>query len=691
MNLTAEPGRPSPLGATPEPDGLNFAVFSRHATSVALLIQNRGGAGPDGEAEPSTESRHEREFVLDPRTNRTGDVWHVSIRGVGSGAEYTWKVEGPSPDDSPVHRFDGRSPLVDPYARLLTGAEIWAGGDTVRPRRSRVSGGGFDWGPAGRPEVHLADSIIYELHVRGFTRHPGSEVAHPGTFQGLVEKIPYLEELGITVVELMPVTEFEENDNPRSNPLSGERLLNYWGYHPISFFAPKSSYASDPRGDGPLRGFQRMVRAFHEAGIEVILDVVFNHTGEGDERGPTLCFRGLDNAVYYMLDRETGSYLDYSGTGNTFNCNQPVVQEMILDALRYWATEMRVDGFRFDLASILARDTDGTVLDRPPLLERIAGDPVLSGTKLIAEPWDPSGLYQVGTFPHWGRWAEWNGRFRDDLRRFVKGEPGMVSALASRLAGSSDLYREGGRAPYHSINFVACHDGFTLADLVSYDVRHNEANGEGGADGPPESFSWNCGEEGPSSSPEVNRLRRRQMKNLATLLLLSQGVPMILAGDELGRTQQGNNNAYCQDNAISWLDWKLRDRNLDLFRFFKLLIRFRKEHPALRRRRFFEDGDPEVRWHGVRLDEPDWSEESRSLVMHRPGGEGSEIYLIANAHWEPHRFALPGGAAGRRWFRFVDTMLEPPHEIREDDEQPALPDQGSHEAGPRSVVVLVRK
>jgi glycogen operon protein len=680
-------GHPLPFGAAPRRDGVNFAVVSKDATAVTLVLFL------PGDEEPVLE------LPLDPRLNRTGDIWHVFVRGLDPGIEYGFRVAR-SPNPEPWrHRFDPARVLIDPYGKAVAGLEGWGAGNgrkfgRLERMRSRVVDEEFDWGAVEHPlNVPLADSVIYELHVRGFTRHPSAAVAHPGTFAGLVEKIPYLRELGVTAVELMPVTEFEEGDNPNSNPLTGAPLKNFWGYQPASFFAPKASYARDGRNAGAVREFKATVKAFHEAGIEVILDIVFNHTGEGNERGPTFCWRGLDNETYYLLEPGTGRYLNFSGCGNTLNCNHPVVRSMILTALRYWVTEMHVDGFRFDLASILGRGRDGEVLANPPLLEVIAADPVFAHTKLIAEAWDAAGLYQVGSFPSWGRWAEWNARYRDEVRRFMRGDPGMVPLLATRLAGSADLYRGSGRAPYHSINFVTSHDGFTLADLVSYDRKHNLANGEDGRDGAEENFSWNCGEEGPSSSPAVGALRRRQVRNLATLLFMSQGVPMMLGGDEIGRSQGGNNNAYCHDDETSWVDWTAKERNADLFRFFTRLIRFRREHPSLRRRRFFEDGavgPPEVSWHGARRDHPDWSAASRALAMHlRAGNSDEDIYLAANAHDEAHDFELPPLPGGKQWRRFVDTLREPPEDAREPGAEPVVERQKSYRVGPRTVVVLV--
>jgi glycogen operon protein len=602
-----------------------------------------------------------------------------------------------------LHRFQPEKILLDPFARAVTGGEIWRGDEkrwekewpTMRSRRSLITGGHFDWQLDQPLSVPLTDSIIYELHVKGFTCHPNSGVSKPGTYLGLTEKIPYLKELGVTAVELLPVNEFEELEEPRFNPLTGERLVNFWGYQTISFFAPKAAYASDKRLGRQVWEFQEMVRRFHEAGIEVILDVVFNHTAEGNEGGSTVSFRGLDNKTYYLLDEETGQYKNYSGVGNTMNCNHPVVRRMILDCLRYWVTEMHVDGFRFDLASILGRGRNGEVLANPPLLELIAADPILADTKIIAEAWDAAGLYQVGTFPSWGRWAEWNGKFRDEVRRFVKGDNGQVRNLARRLIGSPDLYRTSARTPGHSINFVTCHDGFTMHDLVSYNEKHNEANGESNRDGGNQNWSWNCGVEGETDDPNILGLRQRQFKNHAALLLASQGVPMILAGDEFGRTQGGNNNTYCQDNEIGWVDWSLLEKNRDLFRFFRLMIAFRKHHRSLRCDEFIDVHGPDgarVHWHGVNLHEPDWAHHSHTLAMHIlgcPGEAGTEhIYLIANAHWEDHVFHLPV-LPKERWYRFLDTFLPSPDDITEPGSEVLLESQRSYPVKSRSVVILV--
>ena len=678
-------GHPLPLGSNLKRDGVNFSVFSRHATGVTLVVFPSG-------------SEDIVEFPLDPRFNRTGDVWHAFVRGLDAGIRYGFRAERLPDSGAPFHRYDPAHILIDPYATALSGGEVWGdslhlevsrGPGYLKHRYSLVVEDTFDWQDDQPLNTHLADSIIYELHVRGFTQHASSGVQNPGTFAAVVEKIPYLKDLGITAVELMPITEFEANDNPRTNPLTGEALKNFWGYHPISFFAPKAAYAAD--GNSPLVEFKRMVKALHDAGIEVILDMVFNHTAEGDERGPTLCFRGLDNKIYYLLDPETGKYANFSGCGNTLNCNHPVVRWLILHSLRYWVTEMHVDGFRFDLASILGRGTDGSVLANPPLLEAIAADPVLANTKLIAEAWDAAGLYQVGTFPNWGRWAEWNGKFRDDVRRFVKGDADMVSMLATRMVGSADLYQVGGRAPFHSINFVTSHDGFTLMDLVSYNEKHNEANGENNADGSNDNHSWNCGEEGPSSNPAVTRLRKRQIKNLAAILLLSQGVPMVLAGDEMGRTQQGNNNPYCQDNEISWLNWRLMRQHRDLFRFFKQLIAFRKQHAVLRRRTYQNlDEVPDFLWHGIKPGQTDWGWHSRFLGLQLVGGETeSDLLIYANSYEGQLTVELPAPSRHSRWYRFVDTALTPPHDIRAGGKLARLVKPSSYDVAPHSVVVLV--
>jgi glycogen operon protein len=642
--LSAARGAPMPLGSSPRRGGVNFAVFSRHATAVSLVLYEPGAR------EPACE------FALDRRFHRTGDIWHVFVRGLEHGFEYGFRVDGPV---TARHRYDASRILLDPYARAVAGLLPWGGPPASAPRAIAVDDDGFDWGLDQPLNIPLADTVIYEAHVRGFTADSTASVANPGTFEGLIEKIPYLKSLGITAIELLPITEFDETFVPvATNPITGKRLLNFWGYQPIAFFAPKASYAADTRPCAQISSFKRLVRELHAAGIEMILDLVFNHTGEGRIDGPTSSFRGLDNATYYLADAQSGAYLDFSGTGNTMNCNHPVVRDFILDCLRYWVTEMHVDGFRFDLASVLGRGEDGSVLANPPLLERIAADPVLANTKLIAEAWDAAGLYQVGTFPAAGRWAEWNGRFRDDIRRFLRGDAGLAGAVATRLAGSPDLYRDDGRRAYHSINFITSHDGFTLRDLVSYDRKHNDANGEQSLDGMNENESWNCGWEGEGAPADVTKLRARQQRNALVMLILSKGVPMLLAGDECGRTQGGNNNAYCQDSPVSWINWSAVDEELRQFAIG--LIALRRSLPQLRDGSFFDprpDGSPAVVWHGRRPDEPDWSQESRLVAFGLPPtGDAGEVYVAINMHWDGVELTLPS-PAGREWRRVLDTAI----------------------------------
>jgi glycogen operon protein len=537
----------------------------------------------------------------------------------------------------------------------------------------------------------LEDSIVYELHVRGFTWHPSSMVAHPGTFLGLTAKIPYLKSLGVTAVELLPIHEFDECDCPFTNPATGEKLRNFWGYNSIGFAAPKAAYASSSKEYDQLNEFRQMIRAFHAAGLEVYLDVVFNHTGEGDHRGRTYSFRGLDNGLYYMVAPD-GRYLNFTGCGNTVNCNHPVVRQMLLNCLRFWVADMHVDGLRFDLASILGRDYAGRVLVEPPVVEMIAEDSVLADTKLIAEPWDAGGLYQVGMFPFGRRWSEWNGKFRDDVRRFWRGEPGVTDRLATRLCGSADLYESSNRLPRHSLNFITCHDGFTLWDLVSYDRKHNEANGEGNRDGNDDNISWNCGAEGPTKDPGVLALRRRQVRNLIATLLLSQGVPMLMAGDEFLRTQGGNNNAWCQDNEISWVDWTLAEANADFLRFTRELIGLRRRHSALKRTRFLNPG--EVIWHGVEAYKPDFSGRSRALAMvldgSRTGRETDcDFYMAFNAWKEPLAFSIPPSPQGRPWRRVIDTAKGSPEDVVAMENAQRIAVGKTYTVAPFSLVVLL--
>src|SRR5271166_2871918 len=615
-----EAGSPHPLGAVPSPLGVNFSLASSNATGIELLLFS---------AHDSLEPFQTIRF--DPYVNKTFHFWHAFVRGLKPGVHYAYRVDGRF--DSAGQRFNRNKVLIDPYARGNSDS-CWDRGSACTPEDNQktsmrsvvIEASGYDW-EGDKPLKHpLQDSIIYEAHVRGFTQSPTSNVSHPGTFAGLGEKIPYLKDLGITAVELLPVFDFDQKAVLRK--VNGESLCNYWGYSTTGYFAPQSSYCLEPETGSHLREFRDLVKALHRADIEVILDVVFNHTDEGNHQGPTYCFKGIDNRSYYLLvPWALQYYMDFSGCGNTFNCNHPMAQKLIVDCLRYWVREAHVDGFRFDEGSILSRGEDGIPALHPPLVWQIELDEELADTKVIAEAWDAAGLYQIGHFPG-DRWAEWNARYRDDIRRFVKGDPEMVGAVASRLAGSSDLYQSRGQLPVNSINFVTCHDGFTLNDLVSYNVKHNEANGEGNRDGINDNLSWNCGVEGASNDPAVEALRNRQVRNFAAILLLSRGVPMFAAGDEVRRTQQGNNNAYCQDNEISWFDWTLVEKNRDLYRFWKHLIEFHKRHAALHRAQFFtgamnQRGLMDVTWHGTKLNSPGWDDPNgRTLGVTLAGFDG---------------------------------------------------------------------
>ncbi|MEO3751590.1 isoamylase [Streptomyces sp. B6B3] len=640
-------GRPDPLGASVVPGGVNFAVTSRTARRVSLVLTRPS----DGAVVAELPFRPE---------HRVGAVHTMTVLGLRpEECHYGYRVEpGPPPE------FAAASPVIlDPYARELAGSGPWG----ARPAYRSVipAGPAFDWGDDRHPDHSAEDLVIYEAHVRGFTRHPSSGVARPGTYAGLAEKVPYLRRLGVTALELLPVFEFDETDNTYASPDTGEPLPNYWGYNTVAFFAPKAGYAADQRPGGPSRELKSLVRACHAAGIAVLLDVVFNHTAEGDHRGPVLSLRALDEAGYYLLDAD-GRHRNLTATGNTVNANHPAARAFILDCLRHWATEYRVDGFRFDMASILARGEDGALLAEPPLLRAIAEDPVLARCTLIAEASDATGTEQVGSFPHFGRWGEWNMRYRDAVRRFLLARPGGVAEFATRLVGSPDLYPGRGAAP--SVNYVTCHDGFTLADLTAYDHRHNEANGEGGRDGVPDELSWNHGHEGPTADPTVRRRRARQARNALLLLLASQGVPMLLAGDEFGRTQHGNNNAYSQDNATGWLDWSLLDGEdgAALHRFVRRCLAFRRAHPVLRRLPHPDGRDradwpfPQVSWHGEEPYRPDWSPGSTLLaVLLHQGATGAPdrdtVFLAANVDDRPRIVRPPEPPPGTRWHVFADT------------------------------------
>jgi glycogen operon protein len=671
--------------------GINFSISSRHASSCTLVLFKKR------QAEPMAE-------ILFPDEFRIGNVFAMVVFGLDyENIEYGFRMAGPyTPQEG--HRFDPAKILLDPYAKVIGGRDVWGGQpdwNDMYQHRGRIAFDDFDWGSDRPLEIPIEDLIIYEAHVRGLTRHPSSGVKHPGTFAGIREKIPYLKELGINCIELMPIFEFDEFENSRLHPDTGELLLNYWGYSQVGFFAPKAGYATTGKFSMQVDELKALIQDLHNNGLEVILDVVFNHTAEGNEHGPIISFRGIDNQTYYMLTPE-GYYFNFSGTGNTLNCNNPIVRNMVLDCLRYWAAEYHIDGFRFDLASILGRDPWGAPLSNPPLLENLAFDPILAKCKLIAEAWDAGGLYQVGSFPSYGRWAEWNGKYRDTVRKFLKGDMGQVGEMAQRVQGSPDLYWR--RGPTASINFITAHDGFTLADLVSYNYKHNEANGENNNDGSNDNDSWNCGWEGPSDDPDINVLRCRQLKNAVAMLMVSQGVPMFVMGDEIGRTQGGNNNAYCHDSELSWMDWTLLKSHAGLFRFFKNCIAFRKAHAVLRNRTHLRNQDyvgsgyPDISWHGVRAWQPDWSGSSRILAFmlcgkHAHNGQSQDdyLYVAMNMYWEAQLCEVPALPAGMQWHVFANTIATPPEDIWEPGNEPLLQDPQHFHMGPRSVVILVGK
>ena len=676
----ATAGVSHPIGATVTDAGTNFCVYAKHASRVDLLLFDHAA-----DAAPA------RTIVLDPLVNKTYDYWHVFVAGVGSGQLYGYHVVGP-PQATAALRFDADKLLVDPYALAVANTENYSRRQAMMPGNNAATGvksvvvdlRAYDWEGDQPLPRKCADSVIYELHVGGFTRNPNSGVAadRRGTYLGLIDKIPYLVDLGIKTVELMPVQQFDPQAAPNGT--------NYWGYQPLAWFAPHRGYCTAHDVLAPVNEFRDLVKALHRAGIEVILDVVFNHTAEGDHDGPTLSLRGFDNPTYYLLDAADPSrYVDDTGCGNTVNGNEPVVSRMILDCLRHWAEQMHVDGFRFDLAASLSRDERGEPVDRPPLLLEIEADPVLAGVTIIAEPWDAAGLYQLTTFAG-DRWSVWNGQFRDHVRRFVKGDDGVVSVLADNLVGSAQLFRQPDRLPCRSVNFVTAHDGFTLNDLVSYDRKHNEANGAGNQDGTNDNFSWNCGCEGPTADKEIEALRRRQIRNCLTILLCAEGRPMLLMGDEVRRTQAGNNNAYCQDNPLSWFDWDDLRRSADCRRFVRRLIHFHEHSPVFRDRAFWgQPGATAITWHGVRLNSPDWGDGSHALayeLFHEQ--TGAHVHVMLNAYWEPLAFDLPAPRPGFLWKCLVDTARE----TADTDDTPPLilaAGQPSLVCEPRSSVVLV--
>jgi isoamylase len=684
-----------PLGPHESGGGVNFALFSRHASRVRLELFDR-----------AVDVTPARVIDFDPARNRTGDVWHVWVEGIHNGQLYAYRVDGPyQPKEG--HRFNFNKLLLDPYATAISRLSDWdfgpaRGYDPSAPEKDLVLSTAddarampkcvfahehFHWHD-DRPLRHpWSQTVIYETHVRGFTIHPSAGVEHSGTYRGLMEKIPYLKELGVTAVELMPVHEFNEYKSTGVNPQTGQPLRNYWGYDPVAFFAPKASYSSSGGMGQQKLEFKEMVRALHGAGIEVILDVVFNHTAEGNELGPTLCFRGIDNAIFYTLAEDKRYYKDYTGVDNTINANHPVVRDLILDALRYWVLEMHVDGFRFDLASVLGRDGTGKLLANAPLLEQIAEDPILRDVKIIAEAWDAAGAYEVGSFSE-RRWAEWNGRYRDDVRRFWRGDDGMLGVFASRICGSADIYAKSGKGPECSINFVTCHDGFTLNDLVSYQDKHNEANGNNNQDGTNENLSGNYGAEGETADTRIESLRFRQIKNFLLTLLISRGVPMLLGGDEFRRTQGGNNNAYCQDNETSWYDWGFLERHKEIVRFTRGIIAFRRAHPILGREQFYSDAD--IHWFAPQGGLPDWADPKQkqfACLIHED--EQHALFLILNAGDAAIDFGLPLVAPEVRWHLAIDTSHIAPQDVFAGGEETLLEYTHTYHLGPRSSAILL--
>lgn len=710
--LNSLPGTPLPLGASVAKDGVNFSVFSRNATKVFLEFYS---ASEDSEPYAQVE--------FSPSENRTGDIWHAFVSGIKPGSLYLFRVDGPF-EPSKGHRFNVHQRLFDPYAKAITPVSVFYNlppdysapldkndiehGKNqcakVFPKCVVVDNENFDWQgdkPINRP---LSESVIYEVHLKGFTAGKNAGVSCPGTYAGFIEKIPYLKDLGITAVELLPIFEFDEFENSNVNPRTGERMKNYWGYSTINFFSPKASFAADKTPGGCVNEFKALVRELHKAGIEVILDVVFNHTAEGNEHGVALNFRGFENSVYYTL---VGShkeyYMNFSGCGNTVNCNHPIVRNFIIDSLRYWVLNYHIDGFRFDLASILSRGQEGELLKFPPLTNAIAEDPVLGKTKIIAEPWDAGGAYQLGGFPGGRRWAEWNDRFRDDIRRFWRGDEYVSTNAATRISGSSDLFKISGRAPYHSINYICCHDGFTMNDLVSYNGKHNDENGEGNRDGSDSNWSYNHGYEGPTLNPVIEKMRNRQMRNYMLTILISQGTPMLLGGDEFRRGQQGNNNAYCQDNDISWFDWGNCGLNSALVSFTRKAIELRKNHPVFRRTEFFKGSmagkQPDIQWYAADGSNPDWSKISRFLAFRLLGtfdsGAGkisdNDFFIAANTDRQDIMLRIPAITDSRKWYRVADTSIEDETSLLSVENAETLLSQDRYVLPASSMLILVAK
>ncbi|MCQ2590077.1 MAG: glycogen debranching protein GlgX [Treponema sp.] len=701
--LITKCGSPLALGATLTANGVNFAIYSKTATRVTLFLFNK--------PEDKTASCS---FDLDKNLNRTGDIWHIEVCGLKEGALYLYKVDGPY-DPTKGQRFNYHKYLFDPYAKAFSQGSVFRSYNNLHKVGFSGNEGGelfdlsdfpkcvvvnddFDW-EGDRPlNYPLEKTIIYETHLKGFTASKTAKIApdQAGTYKGFTSKIDYLKDLGITSVELLPVFEFDENENGNSNPRTGEPLVNYWGYSTIGFFAPKTTYAADKTPGGAVREFKQMVKELHKAGIEVILDVVYNHTAEGNEHGYTFEFRSLQNDVYYALPPyENQYYMNYSGCGNSVNCNHPVVYQFILDSLRYWVTQMHVDGFRFDLASILTRNQKGAVSEFPALTTAINDDPILANTKIIAEPWDCAGLYQLGGFPGGNRWCEWNGRFRDDMRRFIRGDENAVTAAATRLAGSSDCYNHSGRTPLASINFITAHDGFTLNDLVSYNNKHNDENGENNRDGSDDNLSYNHGYEGHCVNPKIEKIRENKIKSFFLYLFLSQGVPMMLYGDEMRRSQNGNNNAYCQDNELAWMDWSLLEKHAGLHHFVKNIISVRKNNPMFARNSFFGENNissQEISWYDINAKSPDWEKQSRFLAFKLSDkNTNTDFYVATSMELYDLTITLPALTGNKKWYRVADTDFESPKDILESGKEELLTEQRRYVLVSGSSVLLVSK
>lgn len=711
-------GTPLNLGATITPEGVNFSIYSKDATAVSLCLFD-----DDKSQKPYTV------IPFDPKKNKTGDIWHIELCGLEAGALYLYKVDGPYEPTKGL-RFNPNKYLFDPYAKAFTIGSVFRSYNAQHRQGFSANEGGelqdlsdfpkcvvvnddFDWEGDHPLNYPLEKTVIYETHLKGFTASSTSGLAPEiaGTYKGFTQKIDYLCDLGITSVELLPIFEFDENETANTNPRTGETLVNYWGYSTIGFFAPKTGYAADKAPGGPVREFKQMVKELHKAGIEVILDVVYNHTAEGNERGYAFEFRGLQNDVYYSLPQNDKQYyMNFSGCGNSVNCNHPVTAQFIIDSLRYWVLQMHVDGFRFDLASILTRAPNGTPIpyDMPSLTATISLDPVLAKTKIIAEPWDCAGLYQLGGFPGGSfaglnRWSEWNGRFRDDIRRFIRGDDDATTGAATRIAGSSDAYNHSGRAPTASINFITAHDGFTLNDLVTYNHKHNEENGEENRDGSDDNLSYNHGFEGECTNPKIQAQRLRKIKNYLIYLFVSQGVPMLLGGDEMRRTQGGNNNAYCQDNDISWINWTLAQKNKGLVRFTKNLIAYRKAHSIFSRKQFFTDcydnnTVPEIAWYDINAKNPDWSKQKRFLAFKlngsyscHPEAQENDFYIATNTDIYDLTITLPALSDGRQWHLVADTSLSSPEDIAEPGNEELLREQRRYVLLSGATVVLIGK